>query len=161
MDRQLQAPVVNSTINAEPGRKPSAEREENMEIKNIQADFNPCYEAGKANNGGGYWQPYGTCTVTLEDGATMSATYEDTSCGDFGDRWYAEFTTGDGEAFRFAEDYVGSSTEDQASNDAWNAKTADRMFNRLGVDAASLIDAVSAAISGAAWDKFYAEEWVR
>ena len=129
-----------------------------MEIKNVSAGFNPCYDPSMANNGGGYWQPYGTCTVTLEDGAKMSATYEDTSCGDLGDRWYAEFINGDGEAFRFAEDYVGSSAEDQASNDAWNAKTAEQMFIRFGVDASSLIDAVSAAISGAAWDKYHAEE---
>lgn len=132
-----------------------------MEINNVSADFNPCYEESKANNGGGYWQPYGTCTVTFEDGATMSATYADTSCGDFGDRWFAEFIAGDGEAFRFSEDYVGSSAEDQASNDDWNANTAVRMFTRLGVDAASLIDAVSAAISGAAWDKYHAEEELR
>ena len=132
-----------------------------MKINITEAGYNPCYDSEKANNGGGYWQPYGTCTVTLEDGATMSATYEDTSCGDFGDRWYAEFTTGDGETFRFSEDYGGSSDEEQASNDAWNAKTAERMFTRIGVDAASLIDAVSAAISGAAWDKYYAEEGVR
>ena len=129
-----------------------------MKIQNVSADFNPCYDPEKANNGGGYWQPYGTCTVTLEGGETVSATYADTSCGDFGDRWFAEFIAEDGEAFRFAEDYVGSSSEDQASNDAWNAKTADRMFVRIGVDAASLIDAVSSAISGAAWDKYHAEE---
>ena len=129
-----------------------------MKIQNVSADFNPCYDLEKANNGGGYWQPYGTCTVTLEGGETVSATYADTSCGDFGDRWFAEFIAEDGEAFRFAEDYVGSSSEDQASNDAWNAKTADRMFVRIGVDAASLIDAVSSAISGAAWDKYHAEE---
>ena len=129
-----------------------------MEIKSVVAGFNPCYDPEKANNGGGYWQPYGTCTVTLESGETVSATYEDTSCGDFGDRWYAEFVTVDGEAFRFAEDYIGSSAKDQASNDSWNDKTADEMFARLGADAATLIDAVSAAISGAAWDKYNAEE---
>ena len=132
-----------------------------MNINIIEAGLNPCYDSEKANNGGGYWKPYGTCTVTLGDGATVSATYADTSCGDFGDRWYAEFIAGDGEVFRFAEDYVGSSAEDQASNDDWNAKTAERMFTRLGVDAASLIDAVSAAIIGAACDKYHAEEGVR
>ena len=132
-----------------------------MNIDIIEAGYNPCYDSKKSNNGGGYWQPYGTCTVTFEGGATMSATYADTSCGDFGDRWFAEFIAEDGEAFRFAEDYVGSSSEDQESNDAWNAKTADLMFARLGVDAASLIDAVSSAISGAAWDKYHAEEGVR
>ena len=127
-----------------------------MEIKNVSAEFNPCYDPSRSNNGGGYWQPCGTCTVVLEDGSTMSATYADTSCGDFGERWYAEFVTGDGEAFRFAEDYVGSSAEDQASNDYLNDETADKMFARLGVDAATLIDAVSAAISGAALDKYNA-----
>lgn len=132
-----------------------------MNIDIIEAGYNPCYDSEKSNNGGGYWQPYGTCIVTLDDGSTMSATYEDTSCGEFGERWYAEFIAEDGESFRFVEDYVGSSAEDQASNDDWNAKTDERMFIRLGVDAASLIDAVSAAIGGAARDKYRAEEGTR
>lgn len=124
-----------------------------MEIKNVSADFNPCYDPSRSNNGGGYWQPCGTCTVTLEDGSTMSATYADTSCGDFGDRWMAVLTVG-GEQFVFAEDEVGTSCERQEQLAVERDEEADRFFDCFGVEAKEVVDSVAKAIGDAAWDMY-------
>lgn len=126
-----------------------------MKITDISAGYNPFYDAEKANNGGGYWQYYGTCTVELDDGTTLSASYDNTSCGDFGERWYMEFIAEDGENFNFCQNCIGTSDEDQAGNDEMNVKTGDLMFTRFGIYAPSLMYHVSYAISLAARDKYF------
>lgn len=128
-----------------------------MKITDISADYNPFYDAEKANNGGAYWQYYGTCTVELDDGTTLSASYDNSSCGDFGERWYMEFIAEDGDNFHFCQNCIGTSDEDQADNDEMNVKTADLMFTRFGVYAPSLMYQVSYAINIAARDKYFSD----
>lgn len=128
-----------------------------FKFNNIVANYVHGYNPSTANNGGGYWQPYGTCTVTLEDGTVLQAEFEDTSCGDFGERWFLEFTH-EGERYLFKENCVGTDYEVQDANLASNNETWERMFQRFGIDANELIMRVEGTISNAAMMKYYEEE---
>ena len=121
-----------------------------MRIENITAGFDSCYNPSKANNGCGYWQPYGDCTVTLDDGTVLGASYNDTSCGDFGERWMLVFSY-EGEKYTFCEDFVG--TDEEYQRDLYDANNATwhRMEARFGIDANELIHEVRCAIDDAAW----------
>lgn len=128
-----------------------------FKFSNIVADYYHGYSPSTANNGGGYWQPYGTCSVTLEDGTVLQAEFEDTSCGDFGERWFLEFTH-EGDRYLFHEDFVGTDDELVEYNYERNNKTWERMFQRFGINADELMAQVARAISDAAMDKYYEEE---
>lgn len=52
-------------------------------INIIEEEQNPFYDKDRSNNGGGYHQPL--IKITLNNGVTWEV--DDTSCGDFGDRF--------------------------------------------------------------------------
>ena len=126
-----------------------------FKISNIHAGYDPCYNPDTANNGGGYWQPYGDCTITLSDGTMLTAKLDDTSCGDFGDRWMLSFSYGD-EEYVFCEDDVDSDLSHQCLLFIANDATCHRMADRFSIDVNELIHAVRCAINDEAW-----EEWCK
>lgn len=85
---------------------------------------NPKYDPDTANNGGGYWQFAGGIVVDL-NGQLVTVEVDDTSCGDFGSRYYVDVLA-DGYHWRFA----GGTMADAS------------------IDAPEEIDAVLASISG-------------
>lgn len=125
-------------------------------IQDIKCGFDPCFNSDTCRNGGGYWQPYGSCTVVLESGANLHAEYADTSCGDFGDRWTLVFSR-DGVEYAFCEDFVGTDEEMQRNLYDANNKTWHAMSDRYGVDANELICAVRSSIDGCAWRRYFSD----
>ena len=119
-----------------------------MEINNVSADYSPFCHAERENSDGEYWHYYGTCTVKLDDGTILLAECDNISCVDYGERWYIEFETVDGDIFSFADDSIGT-------YDDMNVKMGDLMFTRFGVYAPSLIYHVSYTINLAARDKYF------
>lgn len=81
-----------------------------LEKEEIQQ--NDFYDSSKSNDGGGYYQP---CRVTLfeYEGKIYKFVYNDTSCGDFGDRFTKTL---------YLDDKVLAQLEvDQVSDDVWNS----------------------------------------
>lgn len=62
------------------------------EEKRVQ--MNPCYNPRFGNNGGGYSQPYYEFTGLFND-KPVKVFVRDTSCGDFGERYYIEVVQDD------------------------------------------------------------------
>lgn len=61
---------------------------------------NPYYDPNFVCNGGGYFQYYGNVDFMTTDGI-FHVEYEDTSCGDFGNRNWYSITAPDGEKYIF------------------------------------------------------------
>lgn len=60
----------------------------NITITDIATrNTNPFYDQNKCHNGGGYYQP--DVTISLSNGGKIAI--QDTSCGDFGDRYTAQY----------------------------------------------------------------------
>lgn len=60
----------------------------NISIISVDAhNTNPFYDPRTCRNGGGYYQP--DVTISLSNGGTIAI--QDTSCGDFGDRYSAQY----------------------------------------------------------------------
>lgn len=85
---------------------------------------NPAYDPDTASNGGGYWQ-YAGGIVADVNGQLVTVEVDNTSCGDFGSRYYVDVIA-DGYHWRF----VGGTMADAS------------------IDAPEEIDAVLASISG-------------
>lgn len=121
------------------------------------ADYLPGYDPTACGNGGGYWQPYGDCTICLEDGKTLKATYDDTSCGDYGARWDMSISY-KADSWHLHADEVGTDAEQQADYAAHNAAAKAALASRFGIDADALVSQIRRAISDAARDKYWREE---
>lgn len=121
------------------------------------ADYLPGYDPTACGNGGGYWQPYGDCTICLEDGKTLNATYDDTSCGDYGARWDMSISY-KADSWHLHADEVGTDAEQQADYAAHNAAVKAALSSRFGIDADALVSQIRRAISDAARDKYWREE---
>lgn len=136
--------------------KGNKKEENKMKEYNINvtcADYDPCYDPSACGNGGGYWQPYGDCTVCLEDGTILRVKYDDTSCGDYGARWDMTITCGV-ESWYLYVDEIGADAETQAEHDAHNTAVIAALERRFGIDVIDLIHQVKHAISDAARDKY-------
>ena len=97
-----------------------------MEIVSVYGfNANPSYDASKANNGGGYWQPCGVALISLGDGQLVTVEFDDLSCGDFGRR----------------ESYI---VEIDGFKWGWNYSTMDGEYS----DAPDRIDAILDSIGG-------------
>lgn len=57
-------------------------------------EANPFADPRKAHDGGGYSQPCGGAVYAFGGGRLLSIEVEDTSCGDFGTRYYATIDSG-------------------------------------------------------------------
>lgn len=123
-----------------------------MKLLYATADYNQQYNPSTCNNGGGYWQPYGTLVVKLDSGETLFIEYDDTSCGDFGERWSTVIHHNDTE-YIFCENDISSYCN--YDNDADNDNNWHAMMNDLCVDANDIIKYVSSIIHERAWDKYY------
>lgn len=121
------------------------------------ADYAPGYDLSACGNGGGYWQPYGDCTVCLDGGVALNVSYDDTSCGDYGARWDMSISH-KAEAWHLHVDEIGTDADLQADYAEHNAAATDALTSRFGIDAAALIRQIRRAISDAARDKYWAEE---
>lgn len=53
-------------------------------------ETNPYADGATCGNGGGYFQPAGGALWSVPNVGDVLVLYEDTSCGDFGDRWIAK-----------------------------------------------------------------------
>lgn len=131
------------------------------DVNVITADYNSCYDPSACCNGGGYWQPSGECIVRTTGGVVLHVKYEDTSCGDFGDRWSMGISSGAEEWYLYVDE-VGTDADRQADYHAHNAAVASALERRFEINVIDLIRQIHAAISGAArnkyWDDQYAED---
>lgn len=127
------------------------------DINITTADYAPCYDPSACGNGGGYWQPYGDCTIRLEDGKILNVSYDDTSCGDYGARWDMSISY-KLDCWQLHVDEIGTTPEMEADYDAHNAAAKADLASRFSIDAAALISQIRRAISDAARDKYWAEE---
>ena len=66
---------------------------------------NPEYDPDTVNNGGGYWQFAGGILVDIS-GRLISVEVDNTSCGDFGSRYFIDVTA-DGFRWRFVGGTMG------------------------------------------------------
>lgn len=121
------------------------------------ADYLPGYDPSACGNGGGYWQPYGDCTICLEDGAILRAEYDDTSCGDYGARWNMTISH-KAEAWSLHVDEIGTDAEMQADYAAHNTAALDALASRFGIDSSAMIGRIKRAVNDAAQDKYWKEE---
>lgn len=122
-------------------------------INNVKADYNPCYDPHACNNGGGYWQPYGVCSIRMEDGEILHAEYNDTSCGGYGSRWDMAISN-DSESWNFYVDEIGTDAEMQADYVARNMANSEALSRRFSIDAGTLICLIWHAINSAARNKY-------
>ena len=116
------------------------------------AQTNLHYNPDTANNGGGYWQYAGGIVADI-GGQLCTVEVDDTSCGDFGSRYYVDVIA-DGYHWRFSD-----GTMDDASIDApaeIDAVLAS-ISGVLGVDAEALISAALDAANICAWEVCYAD----
>lgn len=116
------------------------------------AQTNPHYNPDTANNGGGYWQYAGVIVADI-GGQLCTVEVDDTSCGDFGSRYYVDVIA-NGYHWRFSD-----GTMDDASIDApaeIDAVLAS-ISGVLGVDAEALISAALDAANICAWEVCYAD----
>ena len=115
------------------------------------AQTNLHYNPDTANSGGGYWQYAGGIVADI-GGQLCTVEVDDTSCGDFGSRYYVDVIA-DGYHWRFSD-----GTMDDASIDApaeIDAVLAS-ISGVLGVDAEALISAAWSTANICAWDVCYA-----
>ena len=116
------------------------------------AQTNLHYNPDTANSGGGYWQYAGGIVADI-GGQLVTVEVDDTSCGDFGSRYYVDVIA-DGYHWRFSD-----GTMDDASIDApaeIDAVLAS-ISGVLGVDAEALISAALNAANICAWEVCYAD----
>ena len=116
------------------------------------AQTNLHYNPDTANSGGGYWQYAGGIVADI-GGQLCTVEVDDTSCGDFGSRYYVDVIA-DGYHWRFSD-----GTMDDASIDApaeIDAVLAS-ISGVLGVDAEALISAALNAANICAWEVCYAD----
>lgn len=102
---------------------------------------NPEYNPDTANNGGGYWQFAGGIVADI-GGKLVTVEVDDTSCGDFGSRYYAGIFT-DGFGWQFVDGGMDDASIDKPEeiNDILDSASV-----LLGVDAVWLVcEARSAA----------------
>jgi hypothetical protein len=116
----------------------------------VTADYNQRYNPSTCNNSGEYWQPYGTVFVRLDSGEILFIEYDDTSCGEFGNRWTTVIHHGFME-YIFVENNISHHCDyDENNEHNWHA-----MMNDIHVDANDIITYVSNIINERAWDKYY------
>lgn len=111
---------------------------------------NPEYDPDTANNGGGYWQFAGGIVADIF-GRLVTVEVDDTSCGDFGSRYFIDVTA-DGFRWRF----VGGTMDDAPID---SQKEIDDVLASisgvLGVNAADLIFAALDAADICAREVYY------
>lgn len=86
------------------------------------------YDAERCNNGGAYWQYAGAVTLSA-DGQHISIEIEDTSCGDFGQRWSAVVAMPDGTEWCWGCDEV-----DNVGSSNYDEEEVLSFFHRYGLD---------------------------
>lgn len=127
-----------------------------INVNNVVADYNHGYNPEAANNGGGYWQFGGSCTVELTGGTIISAELDDSSCGDFGRRSQLTLTV-KGQKLLLWEDEISKRTEEAAEE---NTQTLIQLEQLLGCDSRAvdcLVDDIADAIEGAAYSRYLDE----
>lgn len=128
----------------------------NYNVNVITADYAPCYDPSACCNGGGYWQPSGEALVRLEGGTVLHVEYEDTSCGDLGDRWDMDISSG-AENWYLHVDYISDDDYNRGYDRGHNEVTYDFSLYRFGVDAVAMVRQIRDAISDAARTKYWDE----
>lgn len=103
---------------------------------------NPKYNPDTANNGGGYWQFSGGIVVDL-NGQLVTVDIDDTSCGEFGSRYYAGIFA-DGFGWQLVD---GSMDDSSIDADGEIEDILDSASIILGVDAWTLVCEARAAAS--------------
>lgn len=103
---------------------------------------NPKYNPDTANNGGGYWQFSGGIVVDL-NGQLVTVDIDDTSCGEFGSRYYAGIFA-DGFGWQLVD---GSMDDSSIDADREIEDILDSASIILGVDAWTLVCEARAAAS--------------
>lgn len=103
---------------------------------------NPKYNPDTANNGGGYWQFSGGIVVDL-NGQLVTVDVDDTSCGEFGSRYYAGIFA-DGFGWQLVD---GSMDDSSIDADGEIEDILDSASIILGVDAWTLVCEARAAAS--------------
>ena len=117
------------------------------------AQTNPHYNPDTANNGGGYWQFSGGVVVDL-NGQLITVEVDDTSCGDFGSRYYVDVIA-DGYHWRFSDGTMDDDASVDTSEDVLGVLRS--ISGVLGVDADALIAAALNAANICAWEVCYAD----
>ena len=107
---------------------------------------NPAYDPDTASNGGGYWQ-YAGGIVADVNGQLVTVEVDNTSCGDFGSRYYVDVIA-DGYHWRFVGGTMADASID-APEDVLDVFQS--ISGVLGVDAESLISAAHDAANICAW----------
>lgn len=124
-----------------------------ISVNNVVADYNHGYNPETANNGGGYWQFGGSCTVELTGGTIISAELDDSSCGDFGRRSELALTA-NGQKLVLWEDEISGRREEAAEE---NTQALIQLEQLLGCDSRDvdcLVDDIADAIERAAYSRY-------
>ena len=109
---------------------------------------NPFADLATCNNGGGYLQPYGGALWFVPGIGDVLVTYNDTSCGDFGDRWDAQIEIcATGHRWQFGADQIRA-----AASRRWNHAAHYGVAHAIGINAANLIAHTREAINVAAYN---------
>ena len=112
---------------------------------------NPEYDPDTANNGGGYWQFAGGILADV-NGRPVTVEVDDTSCGDFGARYYVDVIA-DGYHWRFVDGTMADASVDAPEEiDA----VLSSISGVLGVNAADLVSAALDAADLCAREVSYA-----
>lgn len=104
-------------------------------------ECNSAADSNTANNGGGYFQPFGGMLVALENGDYLTVSIDDMSCGDFGTCIFWDVVSTDGRSWGGCY----GSMNDAAIDWEWSEDSLDSISGVYGIDGrAMLADAVQA-----------------
>ena len=112
---------------------------------------NEHYDPSLANNGGGYWQPYGEAEFTtgIYNGSVrvITVSYDDTSCGDFGSRISYDIRSNDNHRWVVVENHMDD--EQSMSQDDLN-EVARSFYSHTGEDLYTLLQVSRSAVEKSA-----------